>query len=584
MTRDPANSMKRELPPEMLRKDIRAWWSRIVSGHIQHRAEMDHQTGSLRCHRPGNSASTFHLLLPFVLMMAAAATIRWSVIRNDLWLDEVWSMHLASEADSPWAIFTSIHHDNNHHLCTLWLRLIGEQADPIWCRLPSLIAGVLGVVLIGILTWPAGRLAAICAMSLASTSTLLVQYSTEARGYSLALMFALAAHWTLRRYLGASALDSDSDANTHAPANNVSNRSHVASHLGRSATPTGSRALPLLFGVLCLLGAASHLTFLQYYFAAVYWSTAVVRSRHSNLLETTVSLLKLHWGALSGLGMLYFLDVRHLHFGGGPQLDAVRVLWNAVSVFLGGPLNDSVFKAIYLCLMLGGVSMGLWQISRQRGQEWKFFACLFLLFIVCRVFLFPASMLFERYFVVILGFTCIPLGIALEKLLTGRGIHLIAGIAALWLIFIGNIDHVHILRERGRGQYQPAIQLLTADAEELVSVSSDHPFRNRLLIEHYARAIGKEDQIQYQDLGDWHTPPDWMICHQVPRDTDAPVHWLDKFGNGRSRIRVCGFEYRLEAHYRAGELSGCDWLCYRLTNHPSDQLTVRSGREELSQR
>ena len=60
-----------------------------------------------------------------------ATALRVAVIDNDLWLDEVWSVQHAASVESPAEIFFSLHHDNNHHLNTLWLWLCGPDAGPV---------------------------------------------------------------------------------------------------------------------------------------------------------------------------------------------------------------------------------------------------------------------------------------------------------------------------------------------------------------------------------------------------------------------------------------------------------------------
>jgi len=125
----------------------------------------------------------------FVVAALLATALRVAVIDNDLWLDEVWSVQQAASVESPADILVSLHHDNNHHLNTLWLWLCGADAGPIRQRFPSLVAGILSVLLTGLVTLRWGKSAAFVAMLISSASIMFVQYSTEARGYSLALCF-----------------------------------------------------------------------------------------------------------------------------------------------------------------------------------------------------------------------------------------------------------------------------------------------------------------------------------------------------------------------------------------------------------
>ena len=67
--------------------------------------------------------------------LVAAAVALGAVLRaipcwNDFWLDEIWTYFSARSLTSPLAVFSSIHHSNNHHLNTLIFYWIGDT--PHW--------------------------------------------------------------------------------------------------------------------------------------------------------------------------------------------------------------------------------------------------------------------------------------------------------------------------------------------------------------------------------------------------------------------------------------------------------------------
>ena len=477
---------------------------------------------------PASSKSSALSVFGFAFL--TTLILRLAVVQNDLWLDEVWSVQLASHIESPADIVSQVHHDNNHYLNTFWLWVCGPEAGTLLQRGLSLVTGCLSVLLIGILVRPAGLRAAGLAMLIASYSALLVQYSTEARGYAPALFCALAAHWFLRRFL-------------------------------REECQWSAVA----FSTLCLLGTLSHLSFLQYYFAAVFWSVAVISGRHKRLTTVVRELLKLHVIAVAGIGALYLLDVRHLAFGGGPRLQAMSVMQNAVSVFAGGPL-DHPFRVVVCVLVVVGIVMGLRRLAMSASDEWKFFACLFLLFPLLRVVIFPAAMMFERYFMIPLGFAAIPLGLAGAHLRDAGRMPRWAVAVATGCFIVGSLQHLWTLQELGRGAYEPTMKMIADQSPDGIRISSDHPFRNRLLIEHYAARHLAGRPLEYVELDDWRQPPEWMICHHLPRDTDPPVNYFTESGQPRQTISVSGVDYQLAQHTRTGELSGCEWLCYRRSN------------------
>ncbi len=478
----------------------------------------------------------------FVVAALLATALRFAVINNDLWLDEVWSVQHAASVESPSHIFVSLHHDNNHHLNTLWLWLYGADAGPIRQRFLSLVAGILAVLVTGVLTLPWGKPAAFVAMLISSVSIMFVQYSTEARGYSLALCFALAAHWFLRRHL-------------------------TDRRLGSA----------LAFGCLCALGTLSHLSFLQYYFAAVFWTSGVFSSERASLILWCRHMFRCHSLAVGCLGAIYLLDVRYLTFGGGPRLNAVSVFINAVSMFAGGTLDDPS-RLLYFAAVAAGIVAGLFKMIRTGQDEWKFFACLFVLFPLFRVVLLPAGLMFERYFLILLGFAAIPIAISVMQLLSGR-LTQRAGVGLIAIVFVaGNVLHINKLAQEGRGHYLQTMSMIADESSETIRISSDHPFRNRLLIEYFAARCQNSRVVEYIDLGEWNEPPEWMICHRIPRDNDPAFNFFEPDGKPRASLNVSGFEYELRSQTGTADLSGCEWLCYRLAARTEQASLLPSRR------
>jgi uncharacterized membrane protein len=133
-------------------------------------------------------------------LVLAAAIVRVLGARGDLWLDEIWSMELARVAGSAVGVFTQLHHDNNHHLNTLWLVLVGYDAGPVAVRLLAILAGT-AMVAVAALGGGRDRALALGWSFLLAFSCVLVHYGSEARGYGPALLFAVAAYVALDRLL-----------------------------------------------------------------------------------------------------------------------------------------------------------------------------------------------------------------------------------------------------------------------------------------------------------------------------------------------------------------------------------------------
>src|SRR6476659_9216811 len=141
-----------------------------------------------------------------MLAIAAASFVVGAVVRvlaaqNDLWFDEVWTLQLLRERVRSFGdVFVNIKHSNNHHLVSLWMWLVGQNASALMYRVPSVLASIGTVALAGFIgarrSWLEGYIAVI----LTSSSYLLVHYGTEARGYSLAIFFVLLAWYALQQF------------------------------------------------------------------------------------------------------------------------------------------------------------------------------------------------------------------------------------------------------------------------------------------------------------------------------------------------------------------------------------------------
>jgi hypothetical protein len=140
------------------------------------------------------------LLLAIAAMMMVGLALRIAAAQGALWLDEAWSAVTAHDVGTPMRVFLTINHDNNHHLNTLWLQLVGLGAPPLLQRALSIATGTAAILVAALIGARQGKGAAACAALLFAVSPLLVTYGAEARGYApmvLALLVTvlLAMRW-----------------------------------------------------------------------------------------------------------------------------------------------------------------------------------------------------------------------------------------------------------------------------------------------------------------------------------------------------------------------------------------------------
>jgi len=131
---------------------------------------------------------------------------------------------------------------------------------------------------------------------------------------------------------------------------------------------------------------------------------------------------------------------------------------------------------------------------------------------------------------------------------------------------VGNaVNTVNLLRF-GRGQYLAALRFMERNSEgREVVITSDHDFRNAMLVNFSKRYLERPDYIRYVDgsaldgqyvrtnrrsLG-----AEWLILHRFDL-REQPERVTDRFGNN----------YQLTTIYRYSDLSGWNWLLYHNLN------------------
>lgn len=144
---------------------------------------------------PNSISSRAKMLLAFLSLFALAVAIRWPLMGQSLWYDEMYTLiHYTS---APWhEIVAGQYSPNNHILFTVLAKLLSPDGGDVvdltfWIRLPSLIAGAHAAVALG---WPVWRSrphhAALIAL-IATVHPWLVSFSGWARGYALMMLLAI---------------------------------------------------------------------------------------------------------------------------------------------------------------------------------------------------------------------------------------------------------------------------------------------------------------------------------------------------------------------------------------------------------
>lgn len=143
--------------------------------------------------RPALQTLTRPIWALFGIIVLGGLVLRMMAATGGLWIDEAWSAVFAHEASPFLGVFSSIHHDNNHHLNTLWLQLVGVSAPPIVMRGLSIIAGTASICVAAWIGLRRGAVTALVSAILFAVTPIFVLYGSEARGYAPMMLAVLLA-------------------------------------------------------------------------------------------------------------------------------------------------------------------------------------------------------------------------------------------------------------------------------------------------------------------------------------------------------------------------------------------------------
>ena len=432
---------------------------------------------------------------------------------GELWLDELWSLALVAPLTSASQVFTAIRHENNHYLISLWMWMLGPDRDWWMYRVPSILAGMVAVVAAIRIGLRQSRATAFVAALLFSLSYLAVFYSSEARGYAIAGSMALVGYDCMDQFLRSRAWQSAAG-----------------------------------YGIAVVIGMMGNLSFVSVAVALGLWSVAGLPWRERTW-KSARQLVGLHAAPVALLGVLWYMDVRHMAAGNGPQLGLWPVLCETISYAFGLPGNFALAGVI----VVGVLAFVAWQVAamaRQRDLRWIFFAVgvvvapLALLLWTGRVFLFP------RYFLVNVFVLYLLAALAIGKAWDTRALRmrrLIAAGLAAWTL--GNLLLSVQLWQVGRGHYKDAIEYISANTPGgNAQVGSVQDFRAQLLFGYYEKYLPlaqRPDFLREEAVAQLRPP--WLLLTISPYELpDLPARIT----------RAPGLDYVLVKQFPSVKLSG----------------------------
>jgi hypothetical protein len=350
---------------------------------------------------------------------------------------------------------------------------------------------------------------------------LLVFYSSEARGYGLVQLFAVAAFYLL---------EFASEKKGIIPA--------------------------VLYAICTVLGLLSHATYLYFFLAALLYS--ILKIRHA-VNDRIKDLIK--WQTIPVLSAIafYMIHVRHINYGGGPPYSTLEVIASTASLVLGGPEFGGWATAMAL-VAAALIMASLIFMAFERPDQFVFY--LVVIGGPIAVALSHPELLFVRYFFLAVVFSCILISHLFALILCRYGASgkSVVGIV-LVAILVANGSNIARFLQFGRGDYLATLRFMAENTQgpEIV-IGSDHDFRNSTMLRFYARYLPSGKRVHYLLTNEWPpSGPEWIIFHDMSRNRQVP----ESFGSH-------GIRYELSTTADFFGLSGWRWFVYHKDLAPKD--------------
>jgi hypothetical protein len=485
-------------------------------------------------------------LVPAIVCTGVALVLRVRAAADAFWLDEIWTLVNAQKMRSLFDVFT-LAHDNNHQLVSLWMYLVGD-VDPLLLRLPSIVAGSVAVFFAVRLCRNLSPTAHWFVGAVFTSGYLLVVYSSEARGYGLAVCFALASLDVFKTYVD------------HPSPKSIA-----------------------VFSLLVLLGMMSHFRFVQFYLALALWHLWRARGRVS-------SLVAWHAVPVGYLVYLYLVIYRHMEIGGGSdKIDSV--LLQAVAWGLGTPATHA------FVLLAAGLALALFVTDQIRlrhagSSEWVFNVLVVIVVPAFVAWMTQQSQatdgggaagwpIYPRYFLLSLSFLLLSVCRAAHWLSTLKyPVAKVVGVAVVLWLCATSVMRIAPFLQYGRGDYRAVVETMVAKGRAPIPLrqdptvtgityGGDHPFRTSVVIEYYRRYEGDEHRLLFVPYEaferDPRYAPEFFLLHRgVHEGADGRVAFPPAV---RVPSRV-GAVYRFVESFRHHAPSGWTWGLYQRVSPP----------------
>lgn len=461
------------------------------------------------------------LTAAFALLLLVALALRIAGATGELWLDEIWSLHLIDRIRSG-VVLPSIATDNNHYLNTLYLSIVGGGGPPLIVRGFSILLGTATVAAAGWLQRERGLASVVAAMALFAVTYPLVNAGSEARGYAGMLLCALLAIAAVER------------ARDH-----PSQRSRLLSGI--------VNVLGVLFQPLMLAMVAS----LGIWVGAERWRAAGSRAACRTVSGLFVWTVRLLIPVVVIIGVAVHFGRNGYVLGGVSPFDPGRMTNGIAHLFrflLGLP--EATPMALVLAIVLAVIRLAVWLRRPGDRRIWLYLIVIFVMPAAMAIAHLPNTEI-PRYYL-LPGIAFLLLASDLFGTLWTRGTAArIAATLAFVAIVLGNAFELAQFFEVGRGDVKDMLAIVARHGAG--PITSNTELRDQPVIEYFIDKQGMDASfVNFSDV--CRTHPRWILSSDLHDELPDDV----TIGGP-----ACDLRFRKQAHYDTWGLSGFPWTLYR---------------------
>lgn len=140
-------------------------------------------------------------ILLIAMFVVTGLVLRCLAAQGGLWTDEAWSLVYAQQAGDALGVLTRINHDNNHHINSWWLQLVGPDASPMLMRGLSIITSSIMIGVAALIGLRRNRITGVITAALFALSPIMLVYGSEARGYAPMMLALMIMIWRIDIWL-----------------------------------------------------------------------------------------------------------------------------------------------------------------------------------------------------------------------------------------------------------------------------------------------------------------------------------------------------------------------------------------------